>query len=72
MPAMLIGRYHAAINLQDWENLEDVFTTDAVWEVLAPVNLRFEGRDAVTAGSWGKGLAGDLVVFVAVEVLGLR
>ena len=46
MPAMLIGRYHAAINLQDWENLEDVFTTDAVWEVLAPVNLRFEGRDA--------------------------
>jgi ketosteroid isomerase-like protein len=46
----LVERYHAAINERDFVLLADVFAPDAVWEALAPVNLRFEGHDAILAG----------------------
>jgi ketosteroid isomerase-like protein len=46
----LIDRYHAAINLQDWSLLGELFAQDAVWEARAPFNMRFEGREAIVKG----------------------
>jgi hypothetical protein len=46
----LVDRYHAAINQRDFSLLAEVFAPDAVWEALAPVNLHFEGHDAVMSG----------------------
>jgi ketosteroid isomerase-like protein len=46
----LIDQYHAAINHRDFTLLAGVFASDAVWEALAPINLHFEGRDAVLEG----------------------
>lgn len=46
----LIDRYHAAINLQDWPLLGEVFAQDAVWEARSPFNMRFEGREAIVKG----------------------
>jgi ketosteroid isomerase-like protein len=46
----LVDRYHAAINQRDFALLGDVFAPDAVWEALAPVNLRFEGHRSVIEG----------------------
>jgi hypothetical protein len=46
----LIDRYHAAINRREWGLLSDLFAADAVWEALSPIDLRFEGHDAVISG----------------------
>jgi ketosteroid isomerase-like protein len=46
----LIDQYHAAINHRDFTLLAGVFASDAVWEALAPINLHFEGSDAVREG----------------------
>jgi hypothetical protein len=46
----LVDSWHAAVNLRDVSLLHDAFEPSAVWEVLAPVNLRHEGRDAILKG----------------------
>jgi ketosteroid isomerase-like protein len=46
----LIDHYHAAINMQDWPLLGEIFAQDAVWEARAPFNMRFEGREAIVKG----------------------
>ncbi len=46
----LLDTYHGAINFADWVALEGVFTEDAVWEALLPIDLRFEGRQAILEG----------------------
>jgi hypothetical protein len=46
----LIDRYHAAVNLQDWALLRQLFTADSVWQAAAPLDMRFEGREAIVAG----------------------
>ncbi|HSI47933.1 MAG TPA: nuclear transport factor 2 family protein [Ideonella sp.] len=46
----LVDAWHAAVNLRDISLLHDAFEPSAVWEVLAPVNLRHEGRDAILKG----------------------
>jgi ketosteroid isomerase-like protein len=46
----LIDAWHAAVNLRDVSLLHDGFEPAALWEVLAPVNLRHEGRDAILKG----------------------
>jgi SnoaL-like protein len=46
----LLDTYHGAINFRDWIALESVFTEDASWEALSPIDLRFEGRHAILEG----------------------
>jgi ketosteroid isomerase-like protein len=58
----LIDRYHAAINRHDWELLDTLFASDAVWEAHAPINLRFDGHEAVMNGLRNSVLRQELLV----------
>lgn len=58
----LIDRYHAAINRHDWALLDTLFAPDAVWEARAPIDLRFDGHDAVMAGLRNSVLRQELLV----------
>ncbi|MFA6115798.1 MAG: nuclear transport factor 2 family protein [Sphingomonas sp.] len=58
----LIDRYHAAINRHDWELLDTLFAPDAVWEARAPIDLRFDGHDAVMTGLRNSVLRQELLV----------
>jgi hypothetical protein len=77
----LLDTYHGAINFRDWQALDRVFTDDAVWHALAPLDLRFEGRATVLEGlkkSVGRqellvqGSSGILVDLVADGVARVR
>jgi ketosteroid isomerase-like protein len=49
----LIDTYTDALNRQDWGTMPGLFTADAVWQASGPVELRFEGRDALVAALQG-------------------
>ena len=49
----LIDRYNDAVNHRDWAALRETFTEDAIWEVAAPVNLRFQGAGEIAGGIRG-------------------
>jgi uncharacterized protein (TIGR02246 family) len=49
----LVDAYHAAVNMRDLELLASLFTEDAVWEAMPPVNFRFDGRTAIRDGLRG-------------------
>lgn len=46
----LIQQYTDVINLRDWGALPEIFTSEAVWRALSPVNLQFKGLDAISEG----------------------
>jgi len=46
----LVDSYHAAINHRDWDLLSGLFAADAVWQALPPIDLRFDGHEAVVSG----------------------
>ena len=46
----LLNLYHAAVNYREWALLPEIFAGHAVWSAAAPLNLRFEGIAAITAG----------------------
>ncbi|MGH6613712.1 nuclear transport factor 2 family protein [Sphingomonas sp.] len=58
----LIDRYHAAINHRDWTMLATLFAPDAIWQALAPIDLRFDGHGAVLAGLRASVLRQELLV----------
>lgn len=58
----LIENYHAAINRHDWELLAEVFTPDAVWQALAPINLKFDGHEEIMTGLRSSVLRQELLV----------
>jgi len=45
----VLDRYHAAVNLRDWQLLGTLFAQDAVWEVGPPASLHFEGCERVVS-----------------------
>lgn len=65
----LIDGYHAAINLQDWNLLEKLFSDHATWQATEPVNLRFEGRSAVVEGLRQSVLRQELLVQTCSGIL---
>ncbi len=46
----LIDRYHSAVNTQNWKFFAELFTPTAAWKALDPINLCFEGHEAIMAG----------------------
>lgn len=58
----LVDRYHAAINTHDWDLLRSVFSEDAIWEAMHPVNLRFDGCAAILDGLRKSVLRQELLV----------
>jgi ketosteroid isomerase-like protein len=46
----LIERLDDATNHHEWERIPTLYTDDAVWEALPPIEARFEGRAAI----WGR------------------
>ena len=46
----LIDRYNDVINHREWTGLTGLFAPDAVWEMVGPVNLRFEGAPKIAGG----------------------
>jgi hypothetical protein len=45
----VLDRYHAAVNLRDWQLLGTLFAERAIWEVGPPVNLHVEGRERIVS-----------------------
>jgi ketosteroid isomerase-like protein len=43
----VMDRYHAGINLRDFDLLESLFADDAVWDVGPPANVQVRGRAAI-------------------------
>ncbi len=48
-----INRYSDAANRADWDALESCYAPESVWEVVEPLNLRFEGPRAIREGIVG-------------------
>jgi hypothetical protein len=58
----VLDRYHAAINLRDWQLLDTLFAEDAIWEVGPPVNLRVERREQIVSAIRKSVLRQELLV----------
>lgn len=43
----LIDEYNDLVNLRRWESIDDIFTKDAVWEAVPPVNMKWIGLDDI-------------------------
>ncbi|MBC9909383.1 nuclear transport factor 2 family protein [Chitinophaga varians] len=43
----LISQYTHVINLREWDQLEQIFSENATWQALAPVNLKWEGLSMI-------------------------
>ena len=39
----LIDHYNDVVNHRSWDDVDKIFAKDAVWEALAPVNLKWNG-----------------------------
>jgi ketosteroid isomerase-like protein len=46
----LIDRFSDAVNQRDFRHLQELFASDAVWEVTPPIGLRFEGAAKIADG----------------------
>ncbi|APR82241.1 Hypothetical protein A7982_07590 [Minicystis rosea] len=46
----IVARFHDAVNHRELAGIGDLFTEDAVWEVLSPYDFRLEGRAAIATG----------------------
>jgi ketosteroid isomerase-like protein len=73
----LVDRYTDAVNREDYSALPALFAFDAVWETSGgPIELRFEGRDAVVGALQGMLSSLDFLVqgnsAVVVELAGDR
>lgn len=59
----VIERYTDALNTQNWAALAPLFASQAVWETSGgPIELRFEGRDAVLGALQGMLTSLDFLV----------
>jgi hypothetical protein len=65
----LVDRYNDAINHREWTVLTGLFTPDAVWEMAAPVNLRFEGAPKIAGGIRWSVSRQDVLVQVSSAVV---
>jgi hypothetical protein len=43
----LIDEYNDLVNLRRWESIDDIFTQDAVWEAVSPVNMKWIGLEDI-------------------------
>jgi ketosteroid isomerase-like protein len=43
----LIDEYNDLVNLRRWQSIDDIFTEDAVWEAMSPVNMKWTGLDDI-------------------------
>jgi uncharacterized protein (TIGR02246 family) len=45
-----LNRYTDAVNRRDWDAFATLYAPDALWEGAGGLDMRFEGREAITRG----------------------
>lgn len=69
----LVHRYTDIINAREWDALAEIFTEQAVWQALSPVDLRLTGLSAISEGIPASvGRTEYLVQFTSGIVIGLE
>ena len=59
-----ISRYSDAVNSRNWGDFPQIFAEDASWEAIG-MDIRFDGRDAITKGL--SGIVGAMSSFVQMN-----
>ena len=59
-----ISRYTDAVNSRNWDDFPSIFAEDARWEAVG-MDMRFDGRDAITGGL--SGIVGAMSMFVQMN-----
>src|SRR5688500_6186548 len=43
----LVDRYNDLINHRDWKGISEIFSINATWQALNPINLKWSGLDNI-------------------------